>query len=394
MTETRKERHTMNTISVWLKTKPLEEKSTVASSCVSPTSQTKVVYHHHDSSRLEFTFNRVVSENTTQEEVFECGIPSFLRQAFAGKNILIATYGQTNSGKTYTMIGDICREECQGILPRTLQYCMESRQPRTQIQLEMIEIYNEEVRDLFLSPEGHTTKIQIRNDSKYGTVVQGLQEVKVSTYSQAIQGIREGLKNRSVSETKMNKASSRSHCIVFVTLLDEASQAILGRVGLVDLAGSERQAKTGASGAHLKEGGSINRSLSALEKVVNELYQKQKRPSMHVNFRDSKLTRLLQPFLSSEGHSIFILCVSPDSKNSQETLNTIKFGTRLQGISKWVVVLEAPASSEEDLALHGIGKKELIGAPQLSFAASFLREFAWFIIGMITFSSIQRILDS
>ena len=188
---------------------------------------------------------------------------------------------------------------------------------------------------------------------------------------------------------------------------------VIGKVGLADLAGSERQAKTHTSGQKLKEGGSINKSLSALEKVINDIHnnQRQRQSSTHVNYRDSKLTRILQPFLSGKGHSLFILCVSPCASNAQETCNTMKFGQRLQGIRQFITQ-EAPAFQNDDdddengdvyedesgaqssddcdakfgLSVSGGGlplPPEHMQKEEPGFAKLFVQEFAWSLLGII-----------
>ena len=123
------------------------------------------------------------------------------------------------------MIGDLIDEESRGILPRTLKHAIAAKPQEVQIQLQMMEIYNEDLRDLFLLQEQPTkaNKIQIRNDVKHGTCVTGLESKPISTYPEAIECIQNGMRSRTVSETKMNKSSSRSHCIVFILLRDSSS---------------------------------------------------------------------------------------------------------------------------------------------------------------------------
>mmetsp|Transcript_392 Transcript_392/g.1117 ORF Transcript_392/g.1117 Transcript_392/m.1117 type:complete len:370 (+) Transcript_392:269-1378(+) len=311
-------------------------------------------------------------------------------------------YGQTGSGKTYTMCGDLePGGRDAGILPRAVQYCFD-RSREVSIQVQMLEIYNEELRDLLCSDNPSPKRLQICNDRKFGTTVPGLHLAPASEASEALACIRQGIERRRTSETKVNKASSRSHVLCFLVLSDAVSGEVISRIGMCDLAGSERQNKTGTSGHKLKEGGSINRSLSALERVVSGIHdyqkQKQKGSMSHVNFRDSKLTRILQPFLSGRGSSVFILCVSALPGNAHETLNTMKFGQRLQGISQQPFVLQvAPASPmsgthrrnlEAEFAAAGAGDRQKQERDQ-AFARLLARECAWSLLSFVLYSSLS-----
>jgi len=413
------------TITVWLRTKPADEEER-GGKCVKlcPGVPTEVKLqlmqqgagHEKSQSYYAFKFNRVLGEDATQEDVFNSRVPEIIDQAFAGRNVLISTYGQTSSGKTFTMVGEFGQGEHAGVLPRAFEYCFAkaaASPSSVKLLVQMMEIYNEDIRDL-LEPHTSPSKLLIRNDSHLGTSVRGLRSFAAANCEEAMRTVQEAIKNRSVAQTKMNKHSSRSHVLCFVCLHDKSSDKVISRIGFADLAGSERQAKTGTSGEKLREGGAINRSLSALEKVVNDVHnhQKQKQASTkHVNFRDSKLTRILQPFFiaGNGGLSVFILCVSPSSEDAAETCNTMKFGQRLQGISQPVKVQhrQAPAREDEDCsdaALDGqrrLRNKEadssgaaaaaataagLLAAPPPSFFMAVALDFAWSVVALALFA--------
>ncbi|XP_073100306.1 kinesin-like protein KIN-14Q [Elaeis guineensis] len=279
-----------------------------------------------------FTFNKVFNPAATQEEVFSDTQP-LIRSVLDGYNVCIFAYGQTGSGKTYTMSGPKeLTKEGLGVNYRALNdlfYISEQRRDTFyyEIAVQMIEIYNEQVRDL-LSNDGGNRRLEIRNSSQKRLNVPDANLVPVASTSDVIELMNLGQKNRAVSSTALNDRSSRSHsCLtIHVQGRDLTSGNILrGCMHLVDLAGSERVDKSEVKGDRLKEAQHINKSLSALGDVISALAQK----NTHVPYRNSKLTQLLQDSLGGQAKTLMFVHISPEMDAIGETISTLKFADRV-----------------------------------------------------------------
>ncbi|CAH8320645.1 unnamed protein product [Eruca vesicaria subsp. sativa] len=286
----------------------------------------------HGKSLKSFSFNKVFGPSATQEEVFSDMQP-LVRSVLDGYNVCIFAYGQTGSGKTYTMSGprDIT-EKSQGVNYRALGdlfLLAEQRKDtfRYDIGVQMIEIYNEQVRDLLVI-DGSNKRLEIRNSSQKGLSVPDASLVPVSSTYDVIDLMKLGHKNRAVGSTALNDRSSRSHsCLtVHVQGRDLTSGAVLrGCMHLVDLAGSERVDKSEVTGDRLKEAQHINKSLSALGDVIASLAHK----NPHVPYRNSKLTQLLQDSLGGQAKTLMFVHISPEADAVGETISTLKFAERV-----------------------------------------------------------------
>lgn len=274
----------------------------------------------------------------------------------AGYNATIFAYGQTSSGKTYTMEGaSIDDPELRGIIPRTATEIFNNVMAADEniefiVKVSYIEIYMERIRDL-LDPYKSKVNLQVREDHQRGIFVEGMTEVCVTSDEELLSTMRDGAANRAVAATGMNEGSSRSHSVFMVTLyqrnlVNQATKA--GKLYLVDLAGSEMVRKTGASGRQLEEAKTINKSLSALGMVINALTDPN---SSHVPYRDSKLTRVLQESLGGNSRTNLIINVSPSSYNTSETLSTLRFGNRAKSIKNKAVVNEERSVEEYKILL-------------------------------------------
>ncbi|KAK3002205.1 hypothetical protein RJ639_020974 [Escallonia herrerae] len=325
------------------------------SSCVRQDSCQTITWSGHPESR--FTFDLVADENVTQERLFKvAGVP-MVENCMGGYNSCMFAYGQTGSGKTHTMLGDIDEGTRRhsvncGMTPRVFEYLFsriqKEREARREEKLRytckcsFLEIYNEQILDL-LDPS--SLNLQIREDSKKGVYVDSLREVEVSSARDVIQQLVQGAANRKVAATNMNRASSRSHS-VFTCIIESKweSQGVthhrFARLNLVDLAGSERQKSSGAEGERLKEATNINKSLSTLGLVIMNLVSVCNGKSLHVPYRDSKLTFLLQDSLGGNSKTIIIANISPSSCCSLETLSTLKFAQRAKFIKNHATVNE------------------------------------------------------
>jgi kinesin family protein 11 len=262
----------------------------------------------------------------------------------SGYNCTIFAYGQTGTGKTYTMSGDMndtfgMLSDAAGIIPRALHALfnkLEVDDAECSVKCSFIELYNEELRDL-LSPDDNT-KLKIYDDkSKPGhptTIVQGMEESHIRSAVDGIKLLQDGSHKRQVAATKCNDLSSRSHTVFTVTAYikrtgdDGEEYLCAGKLNLVDLAGSENIQRSGAENKRAAEAGLINRSLLTLGRVINALVDR----SPHIPYRESKLTRLLQDSLGGRTKTYIIATVSPAKSNLEETISTLDYAFRAKNI--------------------------------------------------------------
>uniref|UniRef100_A0A0E0GEB3 Kinesin motor domain-containing protein n=1 Tax=Oryza nivara TaxID=4536 RepID=A0A0E0GEB3_ORYNI len=296
--------------------------------------------------RKTFSFNKVFGPSATQDEVFLDTQP-LIRSVLDGYNVCIFAYGQTGSGKTYTMSGPKnMTEQTQGVNYRALSDLFKLAEQRKgafiyDIAVQMIEIYNEQVRDLLVNDE-------IRNNSQNGLNVPDASLVRVASTMDVMELMNVGQKNRAVGATALNDRSSRSHsCLtVHVQGRDLTSGTILrGCMHLVDLAGSERVDKSEVTGERLKEAQHINKSLSALGDVIASLAQK----SAHVPYRNSKLTQLLQDSLGGQAKTLMFVHISPESDALGESISTLKFAERVSTVELGAARLNKESGEVKEL---------------------------------------------
>ncbi|XP_010248347.1 PREDICTED: kinesin-like protein KIN-7N isoform X2 [Nelumbo nucifera] len=299
-------------------------------------------------SGASYAFDHVLDQNCTNAKVYELLTEDLIRAAIEGFNGTAFAYGQTSSGKTFTMNG--C-EDNPGIIPLAIrdifQHIQMALDREFLIRVSYMEIYNEEINDLF-SPENQ--KLQIHENLERGIFVAGLREEIVNNAEQVLKLIEQGEVNRHFGQTNMNARSSRSHTIFRMVIESKSkdtsssehsnSDAIrVSVLNLVDLAGSERIAKTGAGGVHLKEGKHINKSLMVLGNVINKLSDGGKQRG-HIPYRDSKLTRILQPALGGNAKTSIICTVAPEEVHIEETRGTLQFASRAKCITNCIQVNE------------------------------------------------------
>ncbi|XP_055252500.1 kinesin-like protein KIF21A isoform X8 [Moschus berezovskii] len=337
-----------------------------------------------------FTFDYVFDIDSQQEQIYTQCIEKLIEGCFEGYNATVFAYGQTGAGKTYTMgTGfdvNIIEEE-QGIISRAVKHLFKSIEekkhtsiknglppPEFKVNAQFLELYNEEVLDLFdttrdIDAKTKKSNIRIHEDSAGGIYTVGVTTRTVNTESEMMQCLKLGALSRTTASTQMNVQSSRSHAIFTIHLcqtrmcpqidaetatdnkvISESSQmnefeTLTAKFHFVDLAGSERLKRTGATGERAKEGISINCGLLALGNVISALGDKSKRAT-HVPYRDSKLTRLLQDSLGGNSQTIMIACVSPSDRDFMETLNTLKYANRARNIKNKVMVNQDRASQQ------------------------------------------------
>ncbi|KAF7687624.1 hypothetical protein HF521_014852 [Silurus meridionalis] len=284
----------------------------------------------------EFQFDRIFTTEHTQDDVFQES-SRLIQSAIDGFNVCIFAYGQTGSGKTFTMLGD--REQKNpGIIPRTFTRIFEIIQENEtkfefKVLASMLELYNDRLQDLFVSPsEAVSKRIEIKKDKKGLVFAQGAEAKEATSAGELFALFELSSANRHISATKMNIESSRSHLIISIMLesrnLANGSMTF-GKLNLVDLAGSERAAKTGAKDDQLKEANSINKSLSALGDVISALALEQ----AHVPYRNNKLTQLMQDSLGGNSKTLMFLNISPSDCNLDETLTSLIYASRVKAIT-------------------------------------------------------------
>eukprot|EP00877_Chromochloris_zofingiensis_P011298 jgi/Chrzof1/6421/Cz18g10030.t1 len=312
-----------------------------------------------------FTFDHVYGPNSTQEQVYLSAARPLVLSTLQGYNAAIIAYGQTGTGKTYTMEGDL-EGSLRGIIPRTVEdifVAIETDpEPSSKylVRASYLQIYNEVISDL-LKPE--KTNLTIREDKRRGVFVEGLSEWVVRSPGEVYGLMTRGAAQRATGATKMNEVSSRSHavCIIIVEkcsnnseeqmmmpawsqkmtshALQTGQQSIkVGKLNLVDLAGSERVHITGATGKRLEESKKINASLSALGNVIAALTDRKER--QHIPYRDSKLTRILEDSLGGNCKTTMMCMISPAMEAFSESLSTLKFANRAKNIKNQAIVNE------------------------------------------------------
>nr|XP_020864053.1 LOW QUALITY PROTEIN: centromere-associated protein E [Phascolarctos cinereus] len=278
-----------------------------------------------------FSFDRVFHSNETTEKVYEEMAVPIIRSAIQGYNGTIFAYGQTASGKTYTMMGSA---DGLGVIPKAINDIFikikEIPEREFLLRVSYMEIYNETITDL-LCDTRKMKPLEIREDFNRNVYVADLTEEVVSTPELALQWIKKGERSRHYGKTKMNQRSSRSHTI-FRMILESREKGdpsncdgavMVSHLNLVDLAGSERASQTGSEGVRLKEGCNINRSLFILGQVIKKLSDGQ--AGGFINYRDSKLTRILQNSLGGNAKTLIICTITPVSFD--ETLSTLQFAS-------------------------------------------------------------------
>lgn len=295
----------------------------------------------------QFTFDKVFDENCMQEELFESTARHIVGNVLEGYNGTIFAYGQTGTGKTHTMEGELKPKEMRGVMTRCFDAvfnCIEGhKDAQFLVRASYLEIYKENIRDLLSSNPKNKLIMHEKPDS--GVYVKDLSSFicKSSDEMQSVQNT--GRKNKSMGETKMNARSSRSHSVFTLTLEcselgpDGKDHIRVGKLNLVDLAGSERQSKTDASGQRLEEAIKINLSLTCLCQVISALTDSK---ASYVPYRDSQLTRLLQDSLGGNTKTVMIANIGPADYNMDETINTLRWASRAKSIKNKPRINEDP----------------------------------------------------
>ncbi|KAL5542545.1 hypothetical protein UlMin_010255 [Ulmus minor] len=312
----------------------------------------------------KFEFDKILGQDCETVEVYQARTKEIVAAAVRGFNGTVFAYGQTNSGKTYTMRGSASE---LGVIPLAVHDVFDTIDQVVDreflLRMSYMEIYNEEINDL-LVPEHR--KLQIHENLERGIYVAGLREEIVASPEQVLRFMEFGESHRHIGETNMNVHSSRSHTIFRMIIEskdkteDEDVSASCDAVrvsvlNLVDLAGSERAAKTGAEGVRLKEGSHINKSLMTLGTVIKKLSEGAESQGGHVPYRDSKLTRILQPALGGNANTAMICNITLAQIHADETKSSLQFASRALRVTNCAHVNEILT----DAALLKRQKKEI-----------------------------------
>ncbi|KAH8268693.1 hypothetical protein KR026_012092 [Drosophila bipectinata] len=321
--------------------------------CIEVISGGSLLYDDGGKSRpRQYSYDHVFRENDTQEQVYKTTTAPLVRDVLNGLNAAVFAYGATGSGKTHTMLGPVPRKKPQtadrapptatcdstdvnsqdiGLMVRAIEdifsHIESADVDSCRVSISYLEIYNELIRDL-LNPGG---PLELREDHRGQRItVAGLSEITTSSRKEVVSLLLKGNKARTMEPTAANQTSSRSHALLSITVQTRTSLGTKqGRLFLTDLAGSERAKKTKNRGKRLQEGAHINRSLLALGNCINALSG----GARYVNYRDSKLTRLLKEALSGRCKTVMIAHVAPESKHRDETKNTLVYADRANSIT-------------------------------------------------------------
>ncbi|KAK7098411.1 kinesin-like protein KIF3B [Littorina saxatilis] len=302
---------------------------------------------HSAEAPKSFTFDAVYDWNSKQQDLYEETVHDLVECVLEGFNGTIFAYGQTGTGKTFTMQGVKTSPELMGVIPRSFDHVFNhiSRSENQQylVRASYLEIYQEDIRDLLSKDQSKRLELKERPDT--GVYVKDLSSFVTKSVREIEHVMNVGNQNRSVGATNMNEHSSRSHAIFIITVecsevgADGENHIRVGKLNMVDLAGSERQAKTGATGDRLKEATKINLSLSALSNVISALVDAK---TTHIPYRDSKLTRLLQDSLGGNSKTTMVANIGPASYNFDETLTTLRYANRAKSIKNKPKINEDP----------------------------------------------------
>ena len=303
------------------------------------TSDTTLTFHSSQEKNIyRFNFDKIFPYSSTQEDIYEKVAKNIIDSVLSGYNGTIITYGQTGSGKTYTIEGKIEDEKTKGIIPRMIEhifnYIYNNEDIDFLLNVSIIEIYQEKIRDLINinKTNNQNHNLNIKEDNVKGIYIEGLSGHYVSNPEEIMTLLELGNNNRLKSYTNLNEHSARSHFIFILKILqynkkDDISKS--SKLFLVDSAGSEKISKSRVEGQTLEETKIINKSLTTLDKVINNLTDGK---SIHIPYKESILTRILQESLGGNSKTSLIITCSPSIYNECETLSSLRFGERAKKV--------------------------------------------------------------
>ncbi|XP_072751582.1 kinesin-like protein Klp61F isoform X2 [Anoplolepis gracilipes] len=350
MNEARNKKDENQHIQVFVRIRPINATEKIGKSCSVVESSNKEIMVREKSQgshSKKFTFNKVFGPSSKQIDVYNAVVNPLLEEVLAGYSCTVFAYGQTGTGKTFTMEGLSINptlhwqsDTTAGIIPRALSHLFdELRMLEGQeyiVRVSFLELYNEEIFDL-LSSNDDASKIRLYEDAtrKGSVIIHGLKEVIVHDKNEVYKILEKGSEKRQTAATLMNAHSSRSHTVFSITIhikennIDGEELLKTGKLNLVDLAGSENIGRSGAVDRRAREAGNINQSLLTLRRVITALVER----APHIPYRESKLTRLLQESLGGRTKTSIIATVSAANINLEETLSTLNYAHRAKNIT-------------------------------------------------------------
>ncbi|VVB02499.1 unnamed protein product [Arabis nemorensis] len=342
-------------VQVLLRCRPLseeEQKSNVPSviSCNELRKEVNVL-HSFANKQVDrvFTFDKVFGPKAQQRSIYDQAIAPIVREVLEGFSCTVFAYGQTGTGKTYTMEGGMRKKGGDlpveaGVIPRAVRHIFETLEAQNadySMKVTFLELYNEEVTDLLAqddsarsSEDKQKKPVSLMEDGKGCVVLRGLEEEVVYSANDIYALLERGSSKRRTADTLLNKRSSRSHSVFTITVhikeesMKDEELIKCGKLNLVDLAGSENILRSGSRDGRAREAGEINKSLLTLGRVINALVEH----SSHIPYRDSKLTRLLRDSLGGKTKTCIIATISPSAHSLEETLSTLDYAYRAKNI--------------------------------------------------------------
>ncbi|VAI06847.1 unnamed protein product [Triticum turgidum subsp. durum] len=342
-------------VQVVLRCRPLsveEQKANVQSavSCNDTKREVTVLNSLFKQADKTFTFDKVFGPKSQQRAIYDHAVAPIVDDVLEGYNCTVFAFGQTGTGKTYTMEGEMMQQVGElpasaGVMPRAVRHIfdiLKAQKAVYSMKVTFLELYNEEITDLLASedqsrfPEDRHKRptISLMEDGKGGSVIRGLEEIVVYSPGEIYSLLQHGSTRRRTADTALNMQSSRSHSVfsiyIHVKVTTTGNQELMkyGRLNLVDLAGSESIARSGAKEVRAREAGELNKSLLTLGRVITALVE----DSVHVPYRDSKLTRLLRESLGGKAKTCIIATVTPSVHCLEETLVTLDYAYRAKSI--------------------------------------------------------------
>lgn len=361
---------TMSSITVAVRLRPFNERElndleNVQSVKIDSINAFVTVQDRNDvNSNVQFAFDHCFDSTNPkgqdycdQEQLYTQLCQPKLQKALDGSNVCIFAYGQTGTGKSYTIMGT---DKDNGIIPRfakELFLRVKEQKKECAIEASFYEIYNEKIYDLLSErASGEKQTLRIRVHPQTGPYVEHLTTKRIESIDQLFSLLVKGNKQRATAATSMNDRSSRSHAIFSIHLIsvennlkNETNESLISKINFVDLAGSERASFLQSTGERLKEGNMINKSLLTLGKVITLLSEGD--PQAFIPYRDSLLTFLLRECLGGNSSTCMIATISPSQMNLEETMSTLRYASKARKIVNKVKI-NTPYNSTEDLVLQ------------------------------------------
>ena len=319
------------------------------------------VMSYYDLDKSYYAFDHTLGPECEQEEVYELAVSQSISDVFSGVNSTVMAYGQTGAGKSYTMMGPGTTVDKEGAIPRACAHIfgwaehLEAKGISVKVSCSCLQIYQESVQDM-LDP---SKTLKVRETPERGVWIDNLTVVSASTQDQLLSHVRNTEKLRHTGCTDMSERSSRSHSVYMFTVTQEMldGSSLSGKLCLVDLAGSEKVTKSGVTNQALIEAKNINKSLSALGNCIQALVNKatsSHRKKIHVPYRDSKLTHILQDSLGGKARQTLVVACSQHWSSYEETISSLRFATRAKLVSSTPKSNTVDAQSRMGQELSGL----------------------------------------